>query len=71
MTRTIDELSRLQGGRSRHENERLTAFYVRLGRIVGDPSASHMMVSRSIQIAKTWRGHFAWRLAAALRRRAA
>lgn len=44
------------------------AFHVRLGRVVREMERRepYTLVSRAIQIAKTWRSLFAWHLAIAL-----
>lgn len=44
-------------------------FHVRVGRVTRDferIDGTYVLVSRAIQIARTWRSHFVWRLANAL-----
>lgn len=50
----------------RDDHGRTPTFYVRLGRLMGEPAMANVYMSRAIQIAGTWRSHLAWRLALAL-----
>ncbi len=52
--------------RTMAEARKEAAYYLRLGRLVIDRHDPDMLMSRAIQICRTWRMHFAWRLANAL-----
>lgn len=49
------------------EPTRDTAFYRRLGGLIVERFDPNMRMSRAVQICSTWRSHFAWHLANALR----
>ncbi len=57
---TNDEVARMVRS---PQARKMDAYYSRLGGMIEFPGAAAMRVSRAQQICRTWRMHFAWRLA--------
>ncbi len=70
MTRTIAEIRRGPAPPPGPERDRLHAWATRVATLEAH-GGGHLLFTEAADICATWRSSLAWRLAAALRRRAA